>query len=281
MFGLSCVHFRGNVYGKIGFMNYEAPKIVSIQLITSVGEPFTRFQVPLIIHYGDSFTLLSDKHGKIFITRELLIKSLLSKGRNDYGKFSDVMITIYSSSPVMSAIKSHIDPARALSDFELEIYGNMTTMIKAYSPPPEDLVTVTKWVRFNNKEDVVKLKLPVIILKEIGSFDRRIQFKIIEAAKEKLIRWAKSQDIPLFNVEFVVPFVDNDFGLFVWLFYTLNQMVEELSMIGISEKVKSEFINILFELGYPKILIQFVEFEFDSDENVQKNYEGSYFYRLR
>lgn len=45
--------------------------------------------------------------------------------------------------------------------------------------------------------------------------------------------------------------------------------------------MKRVYLDCLRESGYPFDEFPNVAFEIDSDENVRKNYAGSYFYRLR
>lgn len=111
--------------------------------------------------------------------------------------------------------------------------------------------------------------------------NRDQQFKIIERAEKDIMNWAKSQDINMHNIEFVVPFVKDDFSLHAIFFYIDNKVLKRYSNNGISEKVKDKFIRKLKESDYPKEHIKEARFEFDSYENVLKNYKGNYFYRMR
>ena len=110
---------------------------------------------------------------------------------------------------------------------------------------------------------------------------REEQFETIKAAKAEVMEWSQKNGIELFQVEFIVPFVVTDFSLVVWFFYKTDVLVLTYEENGISDQLKSQFLNILTELNYSDKYINQVSFEFDSDENVQKNYNGSYFYRLR
>jgi hypothetical protein len=47
------------------------------------------------------------------------------------------------------------------------------------------------------------------------------------------------------------------------------------------EEIQAIYIDYLKEHGYMPNEIEIVRFHFDSDENVQKNYDGSYFYATR
>jgi hypothetical protein len=48
-----------------------------------------------------------------------------------------------------------------------------------------------------------------------------------------------------------------------------------------NDEMKNCYLSLLRDFGYPFDKFPNVVFEFDSDENVRKNYAGSYFYRLR
>jgi hypothetical protein len=110
---------------------------------------------------------------------------------------------------------------------------------------------------------------------------RRQQFAHIGAAKTALLGWAQANNIPLVRVEFVVPFVETDFSLSVWLFYDTNANVTRAAADGTTINVEQEFQSILSAAGYRTDWLSRVSFYVDSHENVERNYEGSYIYRLR
>jgi hypothetical protein len=103
----------------------------------------------------------------------------------------------------------------------------------------------------------------------------------IEAAKTPLRAWAGANGVPLVQVDFVVPFVETDFSLGVWLFYDTDRSVADLDRDGTTARVQQEFLSILGAGGYPAAWLPPVTFAVDSHENVERIYEGSYFYRLR
>jgi hypothetical protein len=107
------------------------------------------------------------------------------------------------------------------------------------------------------------------------------QFKIIEGTRSQLIATAKAALIPLHNVEFVVPFVPTDFSLSAWLFFETDAQLKGSDAHRWTTWLKSELLKILHAHGYPERWLGEVGFAFDSHENVVKNFEGSYFYRLR
>lgn len=108
-----------------------------------------------------------------------------------------------------------------------------------------------------------------------------IHFDYIEKAERLTFEWAKANNIKLFKIEFVVPFIPEDVSLSVWLFFATDKMVNDYAADGTTELIKEKYLNSLVLLNYPKNYFDEVSFFIDSNENVQKNYNGSYFYRLR
>jgi hypothetical protein len=109
---------------------------------------------------------------------------------------------------------------------------------------------------------------------------RKKQFAHIDAARIGLLAWARANDVPLVRVEFVVPFVDTDFSISVWLFYDTDLNLTRAAN-GTTANVQREFLSILSSAGYPADWLVCTSFFVDSHENVERNFEGSYFYRLR
>lgn len=110
---------------------------------------------------------------------------------------------------------------------------------------------------------------------------RKTQFEFLERACSLTMNWSKQEAIELHRIEFVVPFVEADFSLFVWFFYRLDLHVSAYATDGTSRRLEQYFRRSLEEIGYPLSWRKCVTTDFDSDENVQNNFEGSYFYRLR
>lgn len=110
---------------------------------------------------------------------------------------------------------------------------------------------------------------------------RAEQFGFIDAARKRLLKWVDAQRVPLVHVEFVVPFVEDDFSLAAWLFYDTDASAGIYGADGTTAALQDKFLTMLRELGYAEQWIAKVDFVADSHENVVRNYEGSYFYRLR
>ena len=108
-----------------------------------------------------------------------------------------------------------------------------------------------------------------------------IHFDYIEKAEQLTFEWTKVNNIKLFKIEFIVPFVLTDITLQVWLFFDTDKTMSEYETNGTTQLVKQKYLDSLIQLDYPKNYLSEVNFIIDTDENVQKNYNGSYFKRLR
>ncbi len=111
--------------------------------------------------------------------------------------------------------------------------------------------------------------------------NRPIQLDFVDRARDQTIEWAAKSNIALHKIEAVVPFVISDKDLVVWLFFATEKIVKEYEKNGTIEKVKEVYLRTLEGIKYPSDYLNLVTFYIDSHENVVKNYEGSYFYRLR
>ncbi len=110
---------------------------------------------------------------------------------------------------------------------------------------------------------------------------RSLQFQHIGKARKAMLKWSRTEHIRLEHIEFVVPFVDNDFSLYAWVFYSMRSDIQTYVDDGTSERVKAKFKAILAELGYPSEWHALVEFSFACKEEVEQNYEGSYYNYVR
>ncbi len=110
---------------------------------------------------------------------------------------------------------------------------------------------------------------------------REQQLETISEVKPLLMQWAIDQSIPLEHIEVVVPFVDDDFDLHAVMFMSTNADLEACRKDGMTTRIQEKYIASLKQHEYPDTWLEQVSFEFDSKENVDLNYEGSYFYRMR
>lgn len=70
----------------------------------------------------------------------------------------------------------------------------------------------------------------------------------------------------------------NCFGVYV--FYNLSAQIEEARRSGLAEEIEVAVLDSLERAGRGPRSSLNVNFEFDSHENVEKNYEGNYYDRL-
>src|SRR5262245_10238511 len=110
--------------------------------------------------------------------------------------------------------------------------------------------------------------------------DRQRQFGHLAEAEARLFAWSKRERFPLHRVESIVPFVDTHFSAHVLLFLETDSQVRADSGARVPD-AQAVFMNALRDVGYPEEHIALVTFEVDSDERVQREFAGSYFYRLR
>jgi len=110
--------------------------------------------------------------------------------------------------------------------------------------------------------------------------DLPIHFDYIEKAQQLTFHWTKNNNVKLFKIEFIVPFVLTDISLQVLLFFDTNKILGDYEADGTVELVKQKYLDSLIQLDYPKNYLNDVSFEIDTDENVQKDFGGSYFARL-
>jgi len=78
---------------------------------------------------------------------------------------------------------------------------------------------------------------------------------------------------------YVVPEGNFQFGIFV--FFSTDRDIEDCREIGIRQSIQDVSFDEITRVGLGRRDEVTVAFEFDSDENVQKKYEGNYWFRLR
>ena len=103
----------------------------------------------------------------------------------------------------------------------------------------------------------------------------------ILAARDAVFSWAAGQQIPLYRIEFVATFAEWDHGIGVFVFYETRAQLVAAEASGANRRLKMFFLDELEAANYPFAEFPDVSFEFDSHENVVRNFKGSYFYRLR
>jgi len=105
-----------------------------------------------------------------------------------------------------------------------------------------------------------------------------MKFSIEKIVNEKIKNWSKDK-CPIYKI-YGIPAGDK-VPLQIFIFYKKDKDLQTNIASGLVEQTKTAFIRILDEVGYFKKHPHDVTFEFDSHQNIKKNYKGSYFFRLR
>ena len=104
-------------------------------------------------------------------------------------------------------------------------------------------------------------------------------FRIIDLASNQVLQCQEQSVNGIKRIEHVVPFVDGDYSLSVWAFYATDEDMQKGS--SVEESFRSDYVSALRNHGYDPAWLGKVGFVFDSIENVDTNFEGSLFYRMR
>ena len=106
-------------------------------------------------------------------------------------------------------------------------------------------------------------------------------FGKIKHAKEATLQWAKTRAVPLIHIEHVATFEDWDHGIGVWCFFETDSQRQRCEIEGITAELSEFYRQKLHEYHYDFAAFPEIQFHMDSKQNVDANFQGSYFYRLR
>ena len=108
------------------------------------------------------------------------------------------------------------------------------------------------------------------------------QHRALDEARRALLEWAQERLIPLAEVQFVPFFAGQGTKtLAAWLFYDNEEQVSRLGLDGTTDSMQRFFLDSLRAAGVDDAWLAGVTFVVDSKEDVDRDYEGSYFYRMR
>lgn len=137
-----------------------------------------------------------------------------------------------------------------------------------------------KYREFINQLDSLKYKDLSIYVK-FECYDKeadRLQFKIAQKAIIILEMQLQLDKIKIYSWNIRSCHGESlDVLIFFKKDYELNNYKEN----GLIDNIKSKYMSLLDEYGYFKKFNDIVRIEFDTDENVKRNYKGNYFYRTR
>ncbi len=103
--------------------------------------------------------------------------------------------------------------------------------------------------------------------------------EITSLARKKLDEWLFIQNYNFFKS--MGSWMEFNKNLILYIFFVADVDLKLAEQNNFLEITKNQHRIILEGLGVNENDIVRIEYHFDSDENVQKNYQGSYFYRLR
>lgn len=103
------------------------------------------------------------------------------------------------------------------------------------------------------------------------------QFQGLDVVKDTVVRRFKNA-CPIYDFH-ILPQGEDGFRAYV--FFNTDEDIQRCTETGIVDAIKACVYEELQRVGRGKIGETTVVFELDSDENVNANYEGDYFLRLR
>ena len=106
-------------------------------------------------------------------------------------------------------------------------------------------------------------------------------WRSLNALRPRVSEWSETLGFPLHRVDFVATFEEWDDGIAVYFFFADNATLARARQGRFSAIAMTKVREILEEEGYPLARFPQISLEIDSHENVVRNFEGSYFYRLR
>lgn len=81
--------------------------------------------------------------------------------------------------------------------------------------------------------------------------------------------------------EFLILYSPSTCTFGAYVFYRWARQIKELEEAGLSAEIRESVLNALTAVGRGNRDLLRVDFEFDSHENIEQNYEGDYYARLR
>ena len=114
---------------------------------------------------------------------------------------------------------------------------------------------------------------------EIQEMDKKNfkQWDYLKKAIPRIIHWTKKNNCRIYRIH-CIP--HSGISVDICIFYKTDKELIIYKESNIIDLTKEAVMNILTEIGYVEEFNDNVIFTFDSDENVQKNYQGNYGLRL-
>ena len=114
---------------------------------------------------------------------------------------------------------------------------------------------------------------------EIQEMDKKNfkQWDYLKKAIPRIIHWSKKNNCRIYRIH-CIP--HSGISVDICIFYKTDKELIIYKESNIIDLTKEAVMNILTEIGYVEEFNDHVIFTFDSDENVQKKYQGNYGLRL-
>jgi hypothetical protein len=106
--------------------------------------------------------------------------------------------------------------------------------------------------------------------------ERSRQFRLLEDARKGFLKADGPKRAGVVHVEFVVPFVEGDYGLDAWIFFRKRSDVSLYAKDGTSDAIAKEWIAALEASSYPAEWISLVACRFSSKQEVDDDFDGEY-----
>ena len=112
-----------------------------------------------------------------------------------------------------------------------------------------------------------------ILFRSVDEAADERQKELVHKAIEIFLKVLEKKKVGLHRLDY---FTHQGDDLDVCIFYKTDRELKQFEENGITEQAKQEFMKILEEIGYIEEFNDNVRFVFDSDEHVQRNYNGNY-----
>lgn len=103
----------------------------------------------------------------------------------------------------------------------------------------------------------------------------------VASATNEIRAWLIAERVPIHRIETVAVFETWSNDLAIWFFYDTDQQRDDRAGSVYESQLANRCRSALIRNRFPARLIDQVAFVFDSHETVVRDYNGSYFFRLR
>lgn len=223
-----------------------------------------------------------------FHSEENIMKQYKKLDRSQVNIVRNVILEIRSWLSTMNISIYRIDQSPKDESLELHIIFDTNANLKEYTENGliekiklKFLELFRNYKYFEHYSDIVNFKFSsseeieedVEKIHEIG----KKQTDLVEKVKSEIFIWLHNMNINVFDIFYVTCFGER---LDVLVVFKTEKKLNEQIINGTTEKIKSKFLELLKEHNYYDKFGDVVAIEFDSDENVKKNYKN-YGNRLR